>query len=296
MKKAVYSLIIFLITFTAATAQIAVDKSGTYLVTKKDGKPFFWLGDTGWELFHRLTREETIYYLETRRKQGFNVIQSVALAELDGIRQPNRYGDVPFMDLETLRWDITPGNDPVNSRQYDYWDHVDFVIHEAAKRNMYIGLLPAWGDKVVPGAAGPVIFTDEERAYHFAKKLAERYKNQWNIIWILGGDRESVVYSNNKIKADYRPIWRAMARAIEETCGKEVFIAYHPRGGSSTSKNLQQEEWLDMHAIQSSHGNREGNPYRGSTPLQENIRSTANYTTLEYNPLLPHPGIKEIGY
>jgi len=257
MKKIHFLLLFVLLSLPSLKAQIAVDKSGTYLISRKDGKPFFWLGDTGWELFHRLTREEAIHYLKTRRKQGFNVIQSVALAELDGIRQPNRYGDVPFTDVETLQWNITSGNNPDDSVQYDYWDHVDFVIREAAKRKMYIGLLPTWGDKVVPGATGPVLFTDEERAYHYARKLAQRYKKQWNIIWILGGDRESVDYSGNKIRNDYRPIWRAMARAIEETCGKEVFIAYHPRGGSSTSKNLQQEEWLDMHAIQSSHGNRE---------------------------------------
>ncbi|MBK5195718.1 MAG: glycoside hydrolase family 140 protein [Proteiniphilum sp.] len=257
MKKLSSLLIVILLTLSSLQAQIAADKSGTYLISQKDGNPFFWLGDTGWELFHRLDRDEAAHYLKTRSRQGFNVILSVALAEVDGIRKPNRYGDMPFNNIKTLEWDITPGNDPKDSTQYDYWDHVDFVIREAAKRKMYIGLLPAWGDKVVPGAAGPVIFTDEKRAYHYAKKLAERYKDQWNIIWILGGDRQSVEYKNNRITADYRPVWRAMARAIEESCGKEVFIAYHPRGGSSTSKNLQQEGWLDMHAIQSSHGSRE---------------------------------------
>jgi hypothetical protein len=45
---------------------------------------FFWLGDTAWELFHRLTREEAERYLENRRAKRFTVIQAVALAELDG--------------------------------------------------------------------------------------------------------------------------------------------------------------------------------------------------------------------
>ncbi|MBF6627016.1 MAG: glycoside hydrolase family 140 protein [Proteiniphilum sp.] len=257
MNKKISILLLLSLFSITLSAQITPDSSGRWLVSKHDGQPFFWLGDTGWELFHRLDRDEAVHYLETRSRQGFNVIMSVALAELDGIRKPNRYGDVPFNNLKTLEWDTTTGNDPNDSAQYDYWDHVDFVIREAAKRNMYIGLLPAWGDKVVPGAAGPVIFTNEERAYHYAKKLAERYKDQWNILWILGGDRQSVEHKNNRITADYRPVWRAMARAFEETSGKDTFIAYHPRGGSSTSRNLQQEEWLDMHAIQSSHGSRE---------------------------------------
>ena len=32
----------------------------------QDGTPFFYLGDTAWELFHRLDREEADTYLEDR--------------------------------------------------------------------------------------------------------------------------------------------------------------------------------------------------------------------------------------
>jgi hypothetical protein len=38
-------------------------------------EPFFWLGDTAWELFHRLNREEADRYLEDRARKGFTVIQ-----------------------------------------------------------------------------------------------------------------------------------------------------------------------------------------------------------------------------
>ncbi|MDO5523063.1 MAG: DUF4038 domain-containing protein, partial [Bacteroidia bacterium] len=192
MKKS-FSLLIYMLflAIVASHAQIGVDATNTYLITKKDGKPFFWLGDTAWELFHRLNREEAIHYLNTRQKQQFNVIMAVALAELDGLRQPNLYGDVPFKNLETREWAVTPGNNPNNADEYDYWDHVDFVIEEAAKRNMYIGLLPTWGDKVAYNwGEGPMIFNNNpDGAYAYAKKLAERYKGRWNIIWILGGDR-----------------------------------------------------------------------------------------------------------
>ena len=37
--------------------RLAVSANKRFLVTA-DGKPFFWLGDTAWELFHRTTREE----------------------------------------------------------------------------------------------------------------------------------------------------------------------------------------------------------------------------------------------
>ncbi len=78
--------------------RLQVTKDGHYL-QYEDGTPFFWLGDTGWELFHRLKKEEIEKYLENRRQKGFNVIQAVILAEFDGLRKPNQYGDVPLRDL-----------------------------------------------------------------------------------------------------------------------------------------------------------------------------------------------------
>ena len=62
----------------------------------EDGTPFFYLGDTAWELFHRLNREEADEYLSLRAAQGFHVIQAAALAELDGIYTGNAYGDKPL--------------------------------------------------------------------------------------------------------------------------------------------------------------------------------------------------------
>lgn len=53
-------------------------------------QPFFYLGDTAWELFHRLDKTETELYLQDRATKGFAVIQAVVLAELDGLTQPNR--------------------------------------------------------------------------------------------------------------------------------------------------------------------------------------------------------------
>ena len=42
-----------------------------------DGKPFFWLGDTAWLLFQKLTYEEALIYLDNRAAKGFTVIQAM---------------------------------------------------------------------------------------------------------------------------------------------------------------------------------------------------------------------------
>src|SRR4051812_39801682 len=71
----------------AGPLPVSVSANGHYLVTS-DGKPFFWLADTAWELVHSTTREEIQYYLQTRAQQGFTVIQAVALGEMDGLNKP----------------------------------------------------------------------------------------------------------------------------------------------------------------------------------------------------------------
>src|SRR4051812_37165250 len=69
------------------------------------GKPFFYLGDTAWELFHRLSQDEAGVYLRDRASARFNVIQAVVLAELDGLSQPNAQGHRPLLDNDPTRPD-----------------------------------------------------------------------------------------------------------------------------------------------------------------------------------------------
>jgi hypothetical protein len=86
------------------------------------GEPFFWLGDTAWELFHRLSLPEAEHYLDVRRQQGFNLIQAVALAELDGLHTPNANGHIPLA-----------GDDPTRPNEF-YFRHVDAIIRMAAEK------------------------------------------------------------------------------------------------------------------------------------------------------------------
>ncbi len=233
--------LIISVTLSAQTGwqhgRLKVTANGHYL-QYEDGTPFFWLGDTGWELFHRLTLEEISRYLENRRQKGFNVIQAVILAEFDGLTKPNQYGDVPLNNL-----------DPTQPNE-KYFAVVDSVVNMALHKNMFMGLLPTWGDKVTKlWGAGPVVF-NESNAYTYGLFLGKRYKNYPNIIWVMGGDRPAKNDSN-----DWRPVWRAMVKGIKEGTGGKAIFTYHPSGGSySSSQFLQGESWLDINMYQSGHG------------------------------------------
>lgn len=221
--------------------QLQVSENGHHLMTSS-GKPFFYLGDTAWELFHRLNREEADRYLENRAAKGFTVIQAVALAEQNGLNTPNPYGHRPLKDNDPLRPDIKEG--PNN----DYWDHVDAIVAKAASLDLFIGMLPTWGDKWQPGGSGPVVF-NPNNARVFCEWIARRYANQ-PIIWILGGDRN--IYT----QAD-RQVIEAMARGLRQGDGGRHLITYHPRGPGLSSDYFHRADWLDFNMFQSSHAARD---------------------------------------
>ena len=77
-----------------ALPRIVVHPEGHYLCGT-DGSPFFWLGDTAWQLIQQTTRDECSYYLHTRARQGFTVIQAVVLAEFGGVKEPTAEGLAP---------------------------------------------------------------------------------------------------------------------------------------------------------------------------------------------------------
>ena len=81
---------------------LEVSGNGHY-IQHEDGKPFLWIGDTGWGMFQQLTREEVDQYLDSRQALGFSVIQAVAHWSPHGggmRRSPdnaaNAYGFRPF--------------------------------------------------------------------------------------------------------------------------------------------------------------------------------------------------------
>ncbi len=212
---------------------------GRYL-TWDDGMPFFYLGDTTWELFHALSREETMYYFAERKRQGFTAVQAVALAELEGVTTPNYYGRLPLYMTDGL----PDPTHPDTKGEYSYWDHVDFVVEAAAKNELFITLLPTWGDKFhLCWGKGPEIF-NEENAYTYGQWIANRYKDCWNIIWMLGGDR--------KLETMHRKIIDAMAAGIRSV-DKHHLITFHPPGAQDSTDFLNDADYIDFHTAQTSH-------------------------------------------
>ncbi len=197
-----------------------------------DGTPFFYLGDTAWDLFSRLNRDEAAGYFANRAAKGFTVIQASVLASEGGVTTPNANGDLPLVNL-----------DPAQPNEA-YFKHVDALVREAAKDGLTMGLLPSWGHYWKQ--------TDKERLFTaasartFGEFLGRRYRED-PVIWILGGDQDIS-------SPEDRAVIEAFAAGLHAGDGGAHLITYHPRGPGRSSDSLPDTAWLDFQMGQSSHG------------------------------------------
>ena len=222
-------------------SDLGVSTSGRYLTM--NGKPFFWLGDTVWLLAQVPSREEIELYLRIRAEQGFTVIQLTAVMGEERVWGTTR-GKTPFIDGDVLKPAVTPGNDPADPAQYDYWDHLDYVlerIHAHGFRAAMVAYFVGWRGEGYK-------YLKPNNARQYGQFLGARYRGKPEIIWILGGD-------NTPKTPDQKAVWPLLAQGLAEgLTGKEdysqVLMTYHINGGASSAQLWHDSPWLDFNMAQ----------------------------------------------
>ncbi len=243
MKKLiVFVLSIFILSNAGAAQQpwtngkLQVSANGRYL-QYENSTPFFWQGDIAWLLLQRLNREEMNMYFKNRKAKGFNVVQCVFL---QFYTDKNMYGDSAYLNRNELTPNQTPGNDPNDPEQYDFWDHTDYAIEVAAQNGIYLAIAPTWGQLVKRDDN----YT-KEKAEKFAAGLANRYKDKPNIIWLNGG----------AIQGDMKPdVWNAIGTTIKKIAPNQL-ITFHSFGRTQSSTWFHHASWLGFNMYVSGHRN-----------------------------------------
>lgn len=222
-------------------------------VLDRDGKPAVWVADTAWMLT-TLTREDVDRYLDRRAAQGFTVIQfSPVFLPLDQVT--DGYGHRPFEGDDVRHPRTTLGADPAQGDEYDFWDHVDYVVRAIHERSMTAAMFPIWS----VNHAGETL--DAGNAAGFGEFLGKRYGGA-GVVQVLGGDD----------KDPHGDIWPPLAQGIRSGASSAVdsdgagasagtrttsdtpLLAYHPAGMQPPTY-----AWLgDVAMYQTSHCVREG--------------------------------------
>lgn len=239
-KKRAKNVFLFVITgFVLTYAMITnayeyplkVSENKRYLVDQKN-EPVFWSGEAAWSLIVQLSREDVVYYLQDREKKGFNVLL-INLIDHAFCNNPpaNFYGDLPF----TGNVFKTPNE--------AYFQHVDFVIHEAAKRDMIILLCPLY---LGYNCGYQGWCTDVKRASlsdmrTWGQYIGDRYKKYDNIIWCIGGD------------TDPTPVRKKILQCVEGIREKDTrhLFTSHNQSGSFGIDPWDDEAWLTINNVYS---------------------------------------------
>ncbi len=216
------------------------------MIKHENGTGFFWMGDTAWYLAYKLEKEEIEQYLNDRAKKKYSVIQMIAI-EKPGTLNAN--GDAPFIDKYYAEFNE------------DYWEHIDYIIKKAKAKGLYVALLPTWREHI----------TSKDDAITYGKKIANRYKDEPNIIWVIGGDTRD--FSDQR-----KQIWENLAKAIKSVDTNHL-MTFHPSRyiTDESAKWLHNQDWLDLNMFQSGHG------YSSTTEANKKIENSYNRT----NPIKP---------
>jgi hypothetical protein len=212
---------------SAVPGRLEVSKNGRYFV--RDGKPFFWLGDSAWSLLSLYTPTEAREYLDHRSRQGFTVIH--VMIPFDGGpglktsgRNPN--GQLPFHD-----WNPLKPNEA-------YFRNLDALADAAQKDGLILYILP------LGGSGGSFVdklhvFT-KQNARAYGEWLGRRYRDKPNIVWMDGFDLEPW---------RYRDIAEEFVAGLQAGDRGAHLISYAPGAGFSSSY-FQNEPWLSFDHIQ----------------------------------------------
>lgn len=208
----------------------------------RDGKPFLWLGDTGW-LILKESPENIDKYFSNRIKNRFNVIQLMVTRRMfnDKEFQPNYRGDLPFESL-----------DPVKLNE-QYFAHLDKVVDLAEEYNLILAMVPTWGWNL-----DQIFSADKpENAYDLGYLLGKRYSKYCHIVWVVCGEYQLIAWDTVKNKPDSKPDERELnlidnlARGIKKGSRGNALITIHPDSYKSSSENFHNADWLDFNMVQS---------------------------------------------
>jgi hypothetical protein len=151
---------------------------GQRYLADASGRPFFLNGDTAWSLLVQLSRDETLTYLDDRRRRGVNALLVNLLEYTYAVDPPrNRQGDAPFLS-STDYATPNPG----------YFDHAAWVIDEARARGILVLLAASYIGCCNDAWYGAMVANGVDKMRAYGRFLGQRFGHATNILWVHGGD------------------------------------------------------------------------------------------------------------
>ncbi len=200
---------------------LKVSPNGRYFLNGL-GEPFFYFGDTQWDIWQEVTLDGARGIIEDRKAKGFNVFNVMIVGTSDG-KSPNKPGQVPFLN-----------NNPTTPNPA-YFQTVDSVIRmcRSAGIVLVIGIHHSafWGSMI-----------NQQNAYAYAKWLGTRYKDEPNIVWCPS-------YAGYLTGT----LLNLLIKGIKDGAGNNHLMTRHPDPAYLRPEDYapwQDSSWLDFQSLQ----------------------------------------------
>jgi hypothetical protein len=211
-----------------------------YLVDNT-GAPWFMQGDSAWELVPGLDQADTLSYLSDRQSRGYNAIIVQVMEHKFTTHNPpwlDVYGNPPF--TRNL-----PGSSDLDFTAPDeaYFKNLDFVLQQANARGIAVLLFPSYLGYICQdeGWCETMGENGVSRMVTYGTYLGNRYKNQPNIIWVLGGDDTATGSVLSEVTG--------IANGIRAAGDTHLMTAHWATEESAADNSLASIPWLQIDTL-----------------------------------------------
>jgi hypothetical protein len=224
MKRIIQFVFIVLVSVTgfAQTPVFPLHASpnGRYLVDSNN-KPFFYQAETPWLIFVNLNEKDMGELMDIRIKQGFNVIQTMALTNKQNVN-----GDKPFENNDFTKPNLA------------YFEHMRKGIQLAEKKGLLVGVALAWKGCCGGAWTDIILQNGPEKSREYGRFLGKYFADCKNLFWIQGGDNDPGPHTDH---------YRQIALGIKESM-PDVLQTYHASSGHSSSDvmNYLDHSWMNF--------------------------------------------------
>lgn len=221
----------------------------------KDDQRFFYLADTCWGAFTSVSMPDWRYYLDTRKKEGFNAIQINILRQYDSIQPlPGREPfPITYHKDGSYEYDYSKFNE-------DYFNNAEKMLKEMQKLDIISVLVLLWGN-FVPNTwmNNPNCFLSQmskpqvmpfEAISPYISYVVQRFK-KYHPIYFVSGDVgfDKNDQQNPEVEEQYYEEVVNAAKRVDP----EGIYTFHINGESMTlPDNLAKE--TQFFSFQSGHG------------------------------------------
>lgn len=219
---------------------LEVSKTKTFFL--KDNNPWFYLADTCWSAFTNISESDWEYYLDTRKAQGFNVIQVNMLWQWDASSTHLNYK--PYVVDEYGRFDFTQPN-------IEYFDRAERMVATARDKGMTIALVLLWCNYLPHTWASDLKIRQvglfpKEKVEEYTRMVVNRF-DSYHPIYIISGDTD---FQTDEVIDDYYSLCLNTVKSLSP----KALTTFHIRGREKDIPHrLECNPHFDFYMYQSGH-------------------------------------------